>query len=194
MPIKPFCRIISVSIAAALTLLISCDTEDPVPANEEELITTVKLTFQKMEAGQPSGGPEIFTWKDDDGSGPEEPVIVPVSLDAHSTYNLTIALLNESTTPVTNVTDEVEEEGSAHQFFIQVEGVDITSEYNDVDADGKPLGISHTISTDHSGTGTLTVILIHEPDKTAAGVANGDPTNAGGETDVQARFEVTILE
>ena len=66
--------------------------------------------------------------------------------------------------------------------------------YNDVDSNGKPLGISHTLSTDHFGSGTLTVILIHEPDKSAAGVANGDPTNAGGETDVQAEFEITVVE
>ena len=179
---------------AALSFVSACDTEDPVPANEEELITTVKLTFQKMALGQPSGDPLIFTWKDDDGVGPSEPVITPVTLDAHSTYVLTLALLDESTTPVTDVTEEVEEEAEAHQFFVLSEGVDLTTEYNDVDANGKPLGVSHTVSTDHSGTGKLTIILIHEPDKSASGVASGDPANAGGETDVRAEFEVTLVE
>jgi len=186
----------SIAAVAVLTMVAfsSCDTKDPVPSNEEELITTVKLTFQKLAAGQPSGEPVVFTWKDDDGSGPIEPVITPITLDAHSTYWLNIALLDESTTPVTNVTTEVEDEAAAHQFFVRADGVDLTADYNDVDINGKPIGITHTISTDHFGSGTFTVILIHEPDKAAAGVANGDPTNAGGETDVQAEFEITIVE
>ena len=187
-------RLLSLSFIVMILFMSSCDTDDPVPANEEELITTVRLTFQKMASGQPSGGPQVFTWKDDDGSGPTEPVITPITLDAHSTYNLSVTLLNESTTPVTDVTDEVENESDAHQFFVLSGGVEITAEYNDVDTNGKPLGISHTITTDHFGTGTFTVILIHEPDKSAAGVANGDPTNAGGETDVHAEFEINIVE
>jgi hypothetical protein len=43
-----------------------------------------------------------------------------------------------------------------------------------------------------SSEGSLTIILRHEPDKSAPGVSEGDIANAGGETDIQLNFELII--
>jgi hypothetical protein len=64
--------------------------------------------------------------------------------------------------------------------------------YGDVDGNGKPLGLQTTVVTGDVSTGTLTITLRHEPDKSAAGVSGGDLTNAGGETDIEVTFDVTV--
>jgi hypothetical protein len=64
--------------------------------------------------------------------------------------------------------------------------------YDDMDGSGNPIGVANTYLTGDAGSGTFTVTLRHEPNKTAAGVADGDITNAGGETDIEVEFPVTI--
>ena len=65
--------------------------------------------------------------------------------------------------------------------------------YIDVDGNGAPLGLAFTLTTVDADTeGDLTIILRHEPSKSADGVAGGDITNAGGETDIAVTFPFTI--
>jgi hypothetical protein len=54
------------------------------------------------------------------------------------------------------------------------------------------LGIVNLAISGAASTGTLGVILRHQLDKNAAGVADGDITNAGGDTDIEVVFPVTI--
>ena len=61
-----------------------------------------------------------------------------------------------------------------------------------MDEDGNPIGVQFTLATTTAASGSLTITLRHEPMKTASGVRNGDITNAGGETDVQAVFPITV--
>jgi hypothetical protein len=93
-------------------------------------------------------------------------------------------LLNESETPSEDVTEEIEEEDEDHQFFFQVSAaLKLTHSYDDQDGNGNPVGLTNKITTGASSSGTLTLTLRHEADKSASGVAAGDITNAGGETD-----------
>lgn len=62
----------------------------------------------------------------------------------------------------------------------------------DNDGAGYPLGIKSQFTTKKWGDYTLQVILRHQPDKNAEGVSDGDPTNAGGETDIEVNFSVYI--
>jgi hypothetical protein len=55
----------------------------------------------------------------------------------------------------------------------------------DADVNGKPIGLAFTLRTGSSCNGSIVVILRHEPLKSAAGVASGSITNAGGATDAQ---------
>lgn len=174
---------------ATVVFLTGCDNDDPDPVNEEELITTVTLTLTP----QGGGDPVVFQFKDPDGIGGATPTLSADTLAPGTAYNGALTLLNESVTPAEDIGDEVEEEGEAHQFFFQVSaGLELTVAYNDQDAGGNPIGLKTNWTTAAAGTGTLKVILRHEPNKTAAGVADGDITQAGGETDVEVEWPVVI--
>jgi hypothetical protein len=110
-------------------------------------------------------------------------------------YDGTIFLLNESVSPVENISDEVEAESKDHQFFYQFipgAGGNLQITYNDKDGDNFPLGLRTVVTAAAKGTGKLTITLRHLPDKKASGVSAGNITNAGGETDIQVTFDVTI--
>lgn len=167
---------------AALNLsffIISCG-ENPKPVNEEEVITTLIMTFKEG-----ANTAAIFTFRDS--------VITNDTLAANKVYDVTIELLNESATPADTITKEVKEEGADHQFFFApASGLNIAFAYSDTDDEGHPVGLSSTATTTTASTGQLTVTLRHEPDKHAAGVESGDISNAGGETDAEVTFDVVI--
>lgn len=176
----------------ALLSFNSCSNDDnsSQPVNEEEVITTVTVTLT------PEGGgtPVVLTSRDLDGDGPDAPVITSTgSVLALTTYNGTVSLLNELTNPADNISLEVEEEGADHQFFFNVSGgLSGTFAYADTDENGNPIGLKFKFTaSENTQSGNLTIILRHEPNKTAANVANGNITNAGGETDLQVAFPVT---
>jgi hypothetical protein len=177
-----------------LTLgLASCDDDDnPVIENEEEVIT--EFIYTLTPAG---GGAEILmVFNDPDGDGGIDPVIqVTGPLQSSTTYSGSLALANR-TNPNTSVDigAEVLEEDEDHQFFYLVEdGLDLDIAYADSDGDGNPLGLLTELTTaDSSSTGNLRVILRHEPNKTAANVTIGDPSGAGGTTDLEVTFPVSV--
>ncbi len=172
-------------LACALTFT-SCD-DDPEVENPEELITTVIATL--------SGGdtPDVvLRFEDTDGDGGNEATITGGTLAANSSYSLELQFLDESTSDVEDITEEIAEEDDEHQVFLAFGGLNATWTYNDQDGSGNPLGLSTTVTTGDAGTGTLTITLIHEPEKSASGVSEGDITNAGGETDVEVTFPVVI--
>lgn len=181
----------SLAILNAIIFFSACDSDDPKPVVDQELITTLRITFKKVGAAE---DPLTFVWKDIDGSGSGTPDIDPIALDAHSEYTYTLTLLNESVNPAEDVTLEIEEADEEHQFFFSATVDGIITTYEDVDGDGKPLGLINTILTDHEGTGTFTVTLIHQPNKDAVGVEDGNPANAGGDTDLETEFPLTIVE
>jgi hypothetical protein len=166
----------------------SCDKKDPVIPEEPELITTLIYTLT------PAGGGDsiVFSFSDPDGDGGDDPVIVTNPLDSGVVYNGVILLLNESVDPVENISDEVEEEAEEHQFFFMIDQADMTVTYEDTDENGHPIGLQTLMSTGASSQGHMTIVLRHLPDKNASGVADGDITNAGGETDIEVTFPMLI--
>ena len=168
-------------------LVISCSNDDDTPqaVNEEEIITTMTVTLL------PNTGGTAITLQtiDLDGDGPNAPVItVSGNLAANTTYNGTILLLNETLNPAENITSEVEEEGKEHQFFYTIStGLNATTTYTSFDTDGNPLGIQFDLETGNASSGTITFTLRHEPSKPNSGLSD-----AGGETDISATFNVTI--
>lgn len=163
--------------------------EDPVIPNEEELITTLNYTL----ISQNPADTVVLRFQDLDGEGGNDPVIIGGTLMANTVYNGSLELLNEQENPAEDITEEVETEAEEHQFFFEVSnGLDATVAYDDTDANGNPLGLASVINSNSVSSGKLIVILRHEPDKNAAGVSDGDITNAGGETDIQVEFDVDI--
>ena len=170
------------------TLFSTSCSNDDAPVNEEEVITTVTTTLV-------GGGQTItLTSRDLDGDGPNAPVVtVSGNLVAGTTYMGSTTFLNELANPAEDITAEVEEEGADHQIFYQLASSLGTVTYADTDANGKPIGLDFTLVAGTSGTtGTLTVTLRHLPNKSASGVATGDITNAGGNTDAEVSFPVTV--
>lgn len=165
--------------AALVATFSSCDRDKE--DNEEELITTVKLTFSR--SGETD---KVFTFKDSDGAGGNAPVIDEILLAPNATYTVSVAVLNESVTPAENITEEIETEKDAHLFVYSVSGAKVTFAATDTDSAGKPVGLTATATTAAASTGSLTLTLKHEADKSAA-----EPLNTG-ETDVEATFVVKI--
>jgi len=182
-------KILALSLTAIISTACSSDDDAPVLINEDEVITTVKATFT------PAGGGTAITLlsRDLDGDGPDAPVFtVSAPFNTSTTYTGEITFLNELASPAEDITEEVEEEGTEHQVFIQQNGLG-TITYTDQDAEGKPIGLAFTFQTvAEARTGNMTITLRHELDKAATGVANGEITNAGGSTDAEVTFPVTV--
>ncbi len=178
---------------ATLTAILftSCDPDDNTPpvVNEEELITTVIMTFT------PQGGGNAleFRFTDLDGTGGNAPVIAADDLPDSTTFDVTVQFLNETENPAEDITAEVLAEAEEHQVFFLIEqGLQMDFDYEDMDADGNPIGLLNTFYTGTPGMGELQLVLRHEPNKNAQGVSVGDIANAGGETDVEVTFDVVI--
>lgn len=163
----------------------SDDNNDPAPVNEEEVITTMTVSLT------PAGGGTAITLKktDLDGDGPNAPVYsVSGNLVAGTTYSGVIKVENETETPADNITEEVLEEADEHQFFFTSGGgLDVTTTYADTDDNGNYLGVEFNLTANTASMGTLTVTLRHEPTKPNTGLED-----AGGETDIQATFNITV--
>jgi len=173
------------------TIILSCDDDDdtPAPINEEETITTLILTLE--ERNNPTAQPIEFSFQDL-GAGTVT-IADGFTLTANANYRATVQVLDETDpNDVEDITEEVEEEDDEHQFFYLLPNSNITVLYNDSDDDGNPIGIETTFDVGAAESGTMTVTLLHEPDKDAAGVSDGDPTNAGGETDISVNFNYDV--
>jgi len=172
-------------------ITVSCRKEPATPINEEELITTMILTAQKLGTTTVQN----FVFNDPDGGGGIAPTIDSLILDKAAQYDFTITLLNIQATPADTISNAVLEEGDVHQFFYQSIADTVLSgfTYQDTDINGKPIGLAFRLNTSNlGGSGKLKIILRHQPNKSGVNVSNGDITNADGETDVEVDFPVRL--
>ena len=188
-------KFFALALMATLTFS-SCSTDDPIdaPVNEEELITTVTAIYT------PVGGGTAITlqYKDLDGEGANAPVItVSGNFEKNKTYNGVLTFKNELANPAEDITPEIVEEGTAHQLFYQTTGTLNAFSYgmatSNFDSNGKPVGLQSVFTTTAAATGTLTITLRHQPNKAATNVDKGDITNAGGATDAEVSFTISVL-
>lgn len=176
-------KLLAILFVSTIVMTSCSDDHDHDHDHEGELITTVSYTL--------TNGNDVvtLTFQDTDGDGPNLPsTTISGPLTANTTYTGLVQLLNETTSPAENITNEVQQEGDEHEFFYvsTVSGLTITK--TDTDGNGNPLGISTSLSTGTAGSGSITVILKHEPTKPNNGTAAG----AGGSTDVEVTFNVTV--
>jgi hypothetical protein len=167
----------------------SCSSDDDGDDHdhEEELITTVIYTLTN---NADNTDVVTLTFTDLDGEGGNEGVYTPAlaTLSANTTYSGVIQLLNATENPAEDITEEVENEAEEHEFFYTSSITDVNISKDDTDADGNPLGIETTVVTGMAGTGSLTVILKHEPTKPNDGTSAG----AGGSTDAQVSYAIAV--
>ncbi|UYZ61936.1 hypothetical protein [Hymenobacter weizhouensis] len=170
-------------LAAPLATLTSCDDDDPQPEEDNELITTVRYTLTPTSG---TGTPVTVEWKDADGDGGAAPVIGTLRLAPNTTYNATITLLDESKSPAESITDEISKEKEDHLFvYTPAPAGLLTVTITDKDAKNLDVGLTSRVQTAAAASGTLRVVLRHQP-----GIKTGAANL--GDTDVDATFPVTI--
>ena len=172
-------------------LATSCkkDEETPVPissttapANEEELITSVVLSFVDTAGVQPN---VTYAFRDPDGDGGNAPTVHDViTLAANTYYNATIQILNESVSPAEDITTEVQQEDDEHLFCYDISNTNVSVTRTDSDGTYE-VGVTTFWSTGAAASGNTTVSLKHQP-----GVKDG--TCAPGDTDVEVIFVTEI--
>jgi hypothetical protein len=178
-----------IPIFLLLVIFSSCKKESNPETNDEEVITTMKLTFV------PVGGGTTLTYQYDDADGPggNAPVQDVIALSPSKSYQVSVQLLNKTVNPVEDITTEVQAESDAHRFYYEPSvGSNITVSQLDNDTNGVPLGVNGTWTSGATSTGTLKVTLRHYPG-TPPGKETADPVNSTkSATDVEVVFNTSI--
>ena len=180
-----------ITFSLAAILLYSCNRDEPASPriNLKEAITTMNITLSP----QAGGTTVLLTYRDLDGVGGNDPVIISGVLEPLKTYDVSIQLLNTNEEPPANVTTEIGVNKDDYQFFFQTDVRGMTIRYNDQDLNRNPIGLKSIWQTEAPASGTITVTLKRGLDKGAPGVKGGDPANAGGETDLEVTFRIDVV-
>ncbi len=181
-------RIIILSIAV-VTFLSACKKDDnnvynPNPINEEELITTVSLSFQSNTFPTL---PIVYNYRDLDGIGGNAPTVDTIKLSRDALYMLKLYFLDESKNPVVDISEEVAEEANDHLVVFSTDTNYLKVEISDFDSNtpALPLGLNSLVTVKGPIVTSMRVTLKHQP-----GIKNGDPNI--GETDVEVIYPVVI--
>ena len=159
-------------------------TPEP-PANEEEVITTIRLLFTDSAGVAPSVTAE---YRDPDGDGGNPAVqFDTIHLNANTTYYAEVLLLNETTSPADTISHEVEEEANDHLFIYTPTGINTTISIEDYDTNTPPLplGLQTKWKTTIPSSGEVQIVLKHQPEVK-------DGTAAPGETDIDVTFQAIV--
>ena len=180
-------KILKYALLAIPFLYFSCSDDDdaPEPINEEEVITTMTVTLVNH-----MNDSDVVTLQtqDLDGDGPGLPELsVSGPLTSGTSYEGSIVWLNEMEEEPEDVTLEILEEDDEHQVFFSAAGVVMEFVYMDFDGNGNPLGTQFVLAPISTGSGSVTITLVHEPEKPNDGL-----DSAGGSIDIQTTFPVTV--
>jgi len=183
-------NVIIVTLIVITLAFPACKKKDAPKPEEQELITTMKLTIT-------DGGTfnQTFTYKVENGFGSTAAGSVQIDtvrLAAVTTYTVTAELFNDKASPAENVTAEILDEQDEHLFLYSSNPFagagSITFSNGSKDVNNAPFNQVITFTTGITGSGTLTVDLMHAPTN-----KNGNtPASSGGETDAEGIFPVII--
>lgn len=152
------------------------------PHHDEEVITTITLTFTDSAGVQPT---VTATFRDPDGDGGLDPDIHDtIRLAANTTYDVDVTLLNETETPAEDITEEVIDEAHEHLFCYTVAGANVTIQRTDTDGTYE-LGVESKWTVGAMSNGSVQVELKHQPDVK-------DGTCDPGDTDIDVTFVTEI--
>lgn len=177
---------ITILLLALLFVTASCSKEEVEPGDDNELITTVKLSFKS-----PTGVVKSFYWRDKQGDGVMDSVD-PIILEKNGTYELSVSLLDETKNPFFDISEEIEEEADVHLFVYKVTPTGLVNvQIKDLDKNGLPIGLIADIRSQYvPGNGKFQVMLKHQPPINGKAVKSG--AEEGGSTDVDVEFPISI--
>lgn len=182
------CYLLFMAAVLSLTALSGCKKDDEKPHDhgqnhEEELITSLVLNFTEVGSQIPVSFE--FAFRDTDGPGGNDPVqFDTITLPAGTVWDCSITLLNESSNPAVDLTEEIHHEGDEHIFCFEPAGAAVGVVITDSDG-ALPIGLLSEWTIGAAGTGTITVKLKHQP-----GIKDGSCTP--GETDIEVAFPLVI--
>ena len=176
-------------IICLLSIGISSCRKNRGEGNEEEILTTLTITFI------PTGGGSalVYSYDDADGPGGANPIQDEIVLTANKNYNVSLTLMNKTTNPDTDITSEIISEPDAHRFYYEPSASSNIMVSNlDNDPDGIPLGISGTWTTTAPASGTMRITLRHYPGN-PSNKATADPVNSSkSATDIEVTFVTKV--
>lgn len=180
---------ILIAVATTAIVFSSCKKDkdlSPLPApinNPPELITSIHLTFTDSSN---TSQVKTFKFRDPDGDGGNAPIQKDtILLSPNKTYSLSVTVWDETKNPSVDVTPEVLNEAKDHQFFFNINGVNIQTIYLDKDVNNLPIGVLNKWRTKNAATGNANIVLKHQVD-----VKNG--TQSAGETDIDVTLPIKI--
>jgi hypothetical protein len=180
---------IALGVFVSSAVITSCKKDKTEEPNDNEVITTMKLSFV------PAGGGTALTYQfdDQDGPGGAAPTQQEIVLAPSKSYAVTVQLLDKTKTPVPDITAEIATEAEAHRFYYEpTAGSNITVSGLNNDGAGIPLGINSTWATGAAATSKIKITLRHYPG-TPPGKALGDLVNSTkSDTDIEVEFNTKI--
>lgn len=170
---------------ASAIFFAACNKKVKTPPNpnDEELITTIKLTLVDSAGLKPT---VMAQYRDIDGDGGANPIQWDtLRMQANTTYLGTIELLDESSSPVDTISLEVRDEGVDHLFCYSINGIQTQIQRTDTDANGLEVGLTTKWHSGAAGNGNVNIQLRHQP-----GIKNG--TCSLGAADIDLVFQTEV--
>lgn len=168
---------------ALLTAGCNSDEDDVDPTEGNETITTATLSL--TNAAIPT---EVVTATIDNLGGAGAVSKTTLTLKPNTTYTGALLLLDKTKTPTLDVSAEVKAEANEH-LVIYTPGTGLTLTVTATDRDTNPtrypIGLATEVKTGAASTGSLKVVLKHQPN-----AKNGTATP--GTTDLETDFDVVI--
>lgn len=150
----------------------------------------INLVIYTLTNSENSEDTVVFTYFDEDGEfGQEAEISVEGQLTPSTTYNGALELyhVHEDGDRDNIGADIAEDEADEHEVFYTT--TDLIINRVDKDANGNPLGMVTTVTTNETGNGPFTITLIHEGKKPNDGY--DDALSEEGTIDVEAPFNVS---
>ena len=170
------------------SLLLSCKKDEVVPTDDNELITTVELTFSDANKKI-----STFSFQDKDGDVKTPPEkFDKITLDKNMSYSLEIKVYDETKNPKVDITEQIKLESDVHLFVFKIDPTGLCSlKATDKDKNGLPIGLLSSGTTQNAvGAGKFNLILKHQPPINGKAVKTGN--ESGGSSDIDLIFDLSI--
>ena len=159
-------------VLAAISSCKKDDPKNPIATNPQEVLTTVLISGYNHDEPNNTKYQFSYKWEDLDGDGGNQPIIDTLVLDTGIEYHCHVLIIDKTKVPYDTVSNAIEEEKNAHQFFYTPgESLigKLSTEILDFDDNNPklPVGLSFNLLTKSNQSytlpllGTLNVVLSH---------------------------------
>jgi hypothetical protein len=178
-----FFKFIIFIFCVSTTTIMGCKPSTPPDPNEEELITTVLIQLRDSSGVEAN---KSFMYKDADGDGGAAPTVFDtIRLTNNKTYFADLYFLDDSKQPADTISKEIVAEANEHLICYTASGVAMPIQLLDKDDNNLPLGLKSTWRTESTASGSLRIVLKHQP-------GNKNGSCELGSSDVDLTFQLRV--